>query len=104
MRALYFVGSAQNDLRRFPDTARREAGYQLSRVQAGFDPKDWKPIKAVGPGVREIRIHEDGEYRVIYVTNISGGVYALHAFRKKTQATPKAEIQKARQRLRQIRG
>lgn len=104
MNTLYFVGSAQKEIREFPNSARREAGYQLSRVQDGFDPKDWKPMKAVGPGVREIRIHEDGEYRVIYVTNMGDAVYALHAFRKKTQATPKAHIEKARQRLRQIRG
>lgn len=104
MNTLYFVGSTHKDIREFPDNARREAGYQLSRVQAGFDPKDWKPMKTVGSGVREIRIHEDGEYRVIYVTNIGDAVYALHAFRKRTQTTPKANIEKARQRLRQVKG
>lgn len=104
MRALYFVGSTQKDLPEFPATARREAGYQPSRIQAGFDPKDWKPMKAIGPGVREIRIHEGGEYWVIYVVHIDDAIYALHAFCKKSQTTLKADIEKARQRLRQIQG
>lgn len=39
-----FLGSALANLRDFPDTARREAGYQLDRVQHGFDPMDWKPM------------------------------------------------------------
>lgn len=47
---------------RFPRMSRRDAGYQLYRVQAGFDPSDWKPLAQVGGGVRELRIHMDGEY------------------------------------------
>jgi len=49
-----------DDLRAFPASARREAGYQLDKVQAGFDPADWKPMNTVGQGVREIRIRDKG--------------------------------------------
>ncbi len=65
-KPLYFVGSALEALRAFPRASRREAGYQLDRVQFGLEPSDWKPIPTVGRGVREIRIHHDGQYRVIY--------------------------------------
>ena len=46
--------------------AKREAGHQLDRVQRGLDPMDWKPMNSIGQGVREIRIHHEEEYRVIY--------------------------------------
>ncbi len=36
---------------------RRDAGYQLYRVQQGDEPSDWKPMPSIGPGVREIRVH-----------------------------------------------
>lgn len=59
MRALYFVGSALEDLRAFPRAIRREAGYQLERLQFGLEPGDWKPMTTVGAGVREIRIQHE---------------------------------------------
>jgi phage-related protein len=48
-----FRGSALEDLRAFPEAARREAGYQLDQVQHGHEPDDWKPMNTVGQGVRE---------------------------------------------------
>jgi phage-related protein len=66
-KPLKFVGSSLDDLRNFPDEARRGAGFELRAVQNSLEPSDWKPLRAVGPGVREIRIHVLGEWRVIYV-------------------------------------
>jgi hypothetical protein len=45
-----FRGSALEDLRAFPEAARREAGYQLDRIQHGREPDDWKPMNTVGRG------------------------------------------------------
>jgi phage-related protein len=88
----------------FPEDARSEAGHQLWQVELGFDPDDWKPMPSIGPGVREIRIREaSGAFRVIYVTTIDEFVYVLHAFQKKSQATPKPDIELARRRLKEIR-
>ena len=98
-KPLYFVGAALEDLRAFPRAPRREAGYQLDRVQFGAEPSDWKPMPTVGRGVREIRIQHQGRYRVIYLANLADAVYVLHAFRKKTQKTRKQDIEIARRRL-----
>ena len=69
MKPLSFLGDSLDGVRAFPDEARREAGFQLDRVQRGDEPDDWKPMKTVGPGVREIRIHDTaGVFRVIYIT------------------------------------
>lgn len=98
-----FVDRALDELRSFPDDARQDAGYQIHRVQEGLDPDDWKPMSTVGKGAREIRIWEaDGTYRVIYVANIADAIYVLHAFKKKDQSTPKANIETARKRYRAL--
>lgn len=86
-------------VRTFPDAARREAGHQLHRLQLGLEPSDWKPMSSVGAGVAEIRIHERGEYRVLYVAKFAEAIYALHAFPKKSQQTRQAEIEIARRNL-----
>jgi phage-related protein len=58
MKAVFWMGRSKEDLVDFPEDCRREAGYQLERVQRGEEPRDWKPMATVGAGVREIRIHE----------------------------------------------
>ena len=103
-KPLKFVGSSLDDLRNFPDEARRGAGFELRAVQNGLEPSDWKPMRTVGPGVKEIRIHVLGEWRVIYVAQRNDAVYVLHAFHKKSRKTIRQDIELARQRYRQIGG
>ena len=97
-RPLIWVGASLDRLRTFPAEPRQQAGYQLYRVQLGLEPSDWKPMASVGPGVVEIRIHEQGEYRVLYVARFAEAVYVLHAFSKKTQKTRQADLDLARRR------
>ena len=102
MKPISFLGDSLARLRDFPDEARAEAGYQLSEVQSGNDPDDWKPMKAVGPGVREIRVRQaSGAFRVIYLATLPDRVLVLHAFQKKTRATPRKDIELAARRLRE---
>ena len=102
MKRLVFVGSSLEDLKEFPAEARRAAGFELGFVQRGLDPSDWKPLKEVGTGVREIRIHVLGEWRVLYVAKFAEVIYVLHVFQKKTQKTKREDIELARTRYRQI--
>ena len=104
MKPLNFVGTSLDDLRNFPDEARRAAGFELRAVQNGFEPSDWRPMHAIGHGVKEIRIHVLGEWRVIYVAKFRNVVYVLHAFQKKTRKTSQHDIDLARHRYRQIGG
>lgn len=74
----------------FTPNARKEAGFQLNRIQAGLEPDDWKPFDVVGAGTKEIRINiGDGWFRVMYLAKFSEAVYVLHCFKKKTTATSK---------------
>ena len=104
MTPLKFVGSSLDDLRNFPDEARRTAGVDLYAVQCGLAPGDWKPMQIVGPGVKEIRIHALGEWRIIYVAKLHKTIYVLRAFQKKTRKTTRQDIDLARQRYKQIGG
>jgi phage-related protein len=98
-----FRGSALDDLRAFPQAARREAGYQLDQIQHGREPTDWKPMNTIGRGVREIRIRDAaGAFRVMYVAKFDDAVYVLHCFQKKTQRTSKADLNLAAQRYRDL--
>jgi phage-related protein len=102
-KPIHFYWTTLNDLRAFPLVARREAGYQLDRVQNGHEPSDWKPIKNVGHGVREIRIWDTtGTFRVIYVAKFTDAVYVLHCFQKKTQKTNQADLDLAAKRYRDL--
>lgn len=102
MKELRFVGTSLNDLAQFPTGAKRAAGFELWQVQNGLDPSDWKPINDVGIGVREIRIHIGGAWRVLYVAKFAEAVYVLHAFGKKTQRTSRSDVELAAKRYREI--
>lgn len=98
-----FLGTSLDDLRAFPPSAKREAGYQIDQVQNGLDPDDWKPMNTVGQGVREIRVRDsEGAFRVIYIAKFADAVYVIHCFQKKTQKTNKADIDLASKRYRDL--
>ena len=94
-----FVGSAREELRAFPARARREAGHDLFLVQQGREPRDWRPMVGIGLGVREIRVHAEGEWRVICVATRPEAVYVLHAFAKRSRRTRPLDLAVARTRL-----
>jgi phage-related protein len=102
MKSLKFIGTCLEDIRNFPIDARRAAGFKLDTIQRGLQPSDWKPMKYVGAGTYEIRLHISGEWRIIYVAKFSNAIYVLHAFQKKTLKTRQQDIEIARSRYRQI--
>ncbi len=102
-KEIRWVGSSFEDLKAFPDEPRRQAGFQLRKVQAGLEPSDWKPFDEVGPGTREIRIKDtDGAFRILYVAKFEEAIYVLHCFQKKTQATSKQDKSIAEARYRAV--
>ena len=90
------------DVKAFNREVRQAIGFQLYKVQNGFEPSDWKPMPTIGSGVREIRIHAEGECRVIYVAHFAKAVYVLHAFAKKTQRTSRNDVALVCERLKQV--
>ncbi|MDO9099165.1 MAG: type II toxin-antitoxin system RelE/ParE family toxin [Caldisericota bacterium] len=104
MKTIVFLGDSLEVIRAFPEQVRRQAGFELRRVQHGLDPSDWKPMNIVGVGVREIRVRDSsGAFRILYVASRADAVHVLHAFQKKTQKIAKRELDVAVARLRQVR-
>jgi phage-related protein len=101
LRPIHWCGDTLKRLRGYPELAQDRLGHELYLVQRGEEPTDYRPMPIVGDGVREIRVHLENEYRVLYVANVLDRVVVLHAFVKKSQATPGKEIQTAKRRLAQ---
>lgn len=102
-KPITFHGDALDRIRDFPDDARRHAGHELYQVQKGSEPDDWKPMRTIGPNVREIRIRDAaGAFRVIYIASMADAIHVLHAFQKKTRQTPRRDLELATARLRQL--
>ena len=74
----------------------------MSLIQAGRSATDWKPIPLVGPGVIEIRVHADGEFRVFYVAKFEDAVYVLHVFAKQTRKASSLDVELGKKRYREL--
>jgi phage-related protein len=101
-KTIFWVASSLDDVRSFPEDARRLAGHFLHLIQQGLEPPHWKPMASVEKGVYEIRIDTRVEHRVFYLAKFSEGIYVLHAFQKKTRSTSASDIDLARRRLKQL--
>jgi phage-related protein len=63
-------------------------------------PIDWKPMPIIGKSVKEIRIRNNGQFRVVYLAEAKTAVHVLHAFQKKSRKTRKHDIDRAKLALR----
>ena len=103
-KAVRWVGRSREDLRQFPDEAKRDIGFALAFAQRGEKHPSAKPLKGFGgAGVLEIvEDHRGDTYRAVYTVRFGEIVYVLHAFVKKSTSgikTPKRDIRLIEQRL-----
>ncbi len=76
---------------------------RLLDLLENFGPELSMPhTRQMGNGLYELRIRGKQEVRIFYIFSKGTTVYLLHAFQKKTQATPKKELEIARQRQSEI--
>ena len=102
---LQWVGSSKRDLLAFPEQVISSMGYALGVAQLGGKHPKAKPWKGEGGGVFEVVEDYSGDtYRAVYTVRLTDVIYVLHAFQKKSKsgvATPKADIDLIKQRLKQ---
>lgn len=101
-KPIHWAGDSLDRVREFSETGRYQTGRELRRVQSGEMPTDWKPMITIGPGVAEIRIHAENEYRIIYIAKFEEAIYVLHGFTKKSQQTPKRDLDLAAKRFKEL--
>ena len=98
--------ACQRELQRLPEEIRGDLADALARLDAGqaLTMPLSRPMPIIGNSVHELRLKDrSGAYRVFYVLPGAGIVYLLHAFQKKTQATPKSNLTLARKRLKELK-
>ena len=104
LKPIRWLGTTRDDIREQRPAIRYDLGQQLLRVQMGLMPKNYKPISAVGPGAYEIRVQDaDRIARLMYVAKFHDRICVLHVFSKKSQRTPKTDIDLAKKRYREAR-
>jgi phage-related protein len=102
-KLLFWIGSARNDLLKFPDAVQDEIGIALSVAQFGGKHPKAKPWKGEGPGILEIVEDYRGDaYRAVYTVKFEKAAYVLHAFQKKSPKgikTAHADVEMISRRL-----
>ena len=106
-RPIGWVRAARKAYETFPVTVRDRVNTALTIAAEGSKTDIAKPLKGLGSGVMEIAVrYRTDAYRVVYVTEIAGTLWVIHAFQKKSKTgirTPKAEIDLVRARLGRLR-
>jgi len=100
----YYSESVQVQILELPDTF--AARYiVLTRRMLAIGPNLGEPhTKAMGGGLFELRLKgAEGIARVFYCTLIGPRIVMLHSFVKKSQRTPKQELEVAQSRLKEIK-
>ena len=106
-RPVGWIGAARKAFESFPVTVRDRVNTALTIAAEGGKADIAKPLKGFGPGVMEIGVrYRTDAWRVVYVTELAGRLWVIHAFRKKSKTgikTPKAEIELIGSRLARLR-
>lgn len=100
-----FHPGAIDALRTFPEDVRRAFGKAIYDLQSGHTlsmPLS-RPMPSLGAGAAELRIRDSaGIYRAFYLVKVADAILVFHAFVKKTQKTPEAEIELGKRRLKEL--
>ncbi len=106
-RPVGWVKAAQKTFTSFPATVRDRVGTALTIAAEGGKADIAKPLKGLGPGVMQIAVrYRTDAWRVVYVTELAGRLWVIHAFRKKSKTgigTPKTELDLVRGRIARLR-
>lgn len=105
MKLALFHPKAREAIRTFPEEVRRVLGQAIFDLQKGrtLGMPLSRSMPTIALGVEELRIRDRaGVYRTFYFTKSPRGILIFHAFVKKTQKTPRQEIDLGRKRLKEM--
>ena len=105
LKPVVWMGTSRRDLSGMPEKVQADFGYALYVAQLGDKHRNAKPLTGFGGGgvVEIVSDHRGDTFRCIYTVRLAGSIFVLHAFQKKSKtgrATPKAEIEMVKSRLR----
>ena len=106
-RPIGWIRAAQRAYSAFPPPVRDRISTALTIAARGSKADVAKPMKGLGSGVMEIAVrYRTDAWRVVYVTELSGSLWVVHAFQKRSKRgtrTPKPEIDLIKARLSRLR-
>jgi len=106
-RPVSWIRAARKAFEAFPQGAQVEAAQALTVIAEGGVPDVAKPLKGLGAGVMELALRHRGDaFRLVFAVQLGAEIWVVHAFQKKAKAgiaTPRAEIEVVRERLKRIR-
>jgi phage-related protein len=94
--------SVREWLKALPAPERRKIGEDIKTVQFGW-PLGMPLVRKLAKDVWEIRIHLADRIARVLFTVVGHTMILLHAFIKKSQATPTDELNVGKRRLQQLR-
>lgn len=107
IRPIGWIKAALKNFMKFPEGVRDRINTALTIAAEGRKADIAKPMKGLGPGVMEITLrYRTNAYRAVYVTEIAGTLWVVHAFQKKSKTgikTPKFEVGLIRDRLKRLK-
>jgi phage-related protein len=89
-------------LKSLAPTDRKAIGEDIKTVQFGW-PVGMPLVRKMDKALWEIRIHLEGRIARVLFTASDGTMVLLHGFIKKSDKTPKEDLDLTKQRLKQLR-
>ncbi len=106
MKTIKWNSKAKEFVKQLSIETKKEIGALLLLLQRGviLQSPQSKLLKAIHKNAFELRMSDKkGSYRVIYIFILKGTIFIPHAFQKKTQRTPKKEINLAQARIKELK-
>jgi phage-related protein len=105
LKTVVFHPLALKVIQAWPDHAKREFGATLLRLQRRerIGMPDARPMAVIANGVFELRVSTHGlAFRAFYLDFSKDQILVFHAFEKRSQKTPKIEIDTGKRRLKTL--
>lgn len=104
----YYKTSSGNEvvkdfIDKLPKIPGAKLGRQLDLLEEFGNELGMPHVKSLGDGLLELRVRGKQEVRVFYVFVVGKKIILLHGFIKKTQETPKKELDIARSRQSEVK-
>lgn len=103
-KIIYFNNMLWHEIYALPDTLLAKY-LKLTKLMIKNGPHLGSPhTKAFGKGLFELRLKgKEGIARIFYCTLLENNIYMLHSFVKKSQKTPKKELDLAIKRMMEVK-
>ena len=106
-RSIGWVRAARKAYEAFPEAVRDRVNTALTIAAEGGKADIAKPLKGLGSGVVQIAVrYRTDTWRVVYVAELAGSLWVIHAFQKKSKTairTQKSDIDLVKVRLGRLR-